>query len=489
MKVKSVERRKFLGGVGRTALGLAGLHGVGAGRALGAAPGAPARAAGPSRRKQQNVVLIVVDDQGYQAGCYGDAVVQTPNLDRLAAEGTRFTHAFCTSASCSASRSVILTGLYNHANGQFGHQHSFHNFHTHRWVRSLPVLLGEAGYRTCSIGKFHVQPREIYHFETYANKGIKGGSRNPVGMAENARKFIERDDPRPFFLYFCTSDPHRAGRGFANERDYPGVKRLTYDPKKIAVPLWLPDYPETRAELAEYYRAISRLDQGLGRLMQALKQTGHWDDTLVVYISDNGPPWPGAKTTLYEPGMRLPLVVRSPGQKKRGVVCHAMVTWADLAPTILDFARAKGPKYPLHGRSFLSVLEERDPSGWDEIYASHTFHEITMYYPMRVIRTRRYKCILNLAHGLPYPFASDLYASATWQGVLRRRDKMFGKRTVQAYIHRPRHELYDLQADPHEVVNLAEDPGHPKALAELQRKLRAWQKRTKDPWIVKYRYE
>ena len=449
-----------------------------------------AEAAGDRPTKRRNVVMMVVDDHGFQAGCYGDRVAVTPHLDALAAAGTRFTHAFCTSASCSASRSVILTGLHNHANGQFGHQHGYNDFATHRWVESLPVLMAQAGYRTCSIGKFHVQPEQVYHFETYANKGIAGGTRNPVAMAENARTFIQHDDPRPFFLYFCTSDPHRARKGFANERDYPGCKKMSFDPRKIPVPPWLPDCPETREELAEYYASICRLDQGLGRLVQVLKDTGHWDDTLVMYLSDNGPPWPGAKTTVYEPGIRLPLVVRSPGQKRRGVVTNAMVTWADLTPAILDFAGAKGPaKYKLHGRSFLPVLDQEKPQGWDTVYASHTFHEITMYYPMRVVRERRYKYILNLAHQLPYPFASDLHECATWQATLRRRATHFGKRTVEAYLHRPRHELYDLEADPHEVVNLAADPRHAATLARLQRKLKTWQKATRDPWMVKYRYE
>jgi N-sulfoglucosamine sulfohydrolase len=166
-----------------------------------------------------------------------------------------------------------------------------------------------------------------------------------------------------------------------------------------------------------------------------------------------------------------------------------MVTWADLMPTILDYAGAEGPDYGLHGRSFLDVLDEDNPAGWDQIFASHTFHEITMYYPMRVIRTRRYKYILNLAHALPFPFASDLYASDTWQGVLKRDDTMFGNRTVDAYLHRPWHELYDLKSDPHELVNLADDPAHAEILSKLQSHLRDWQRRTKDPWIVKYDYE
>jgi len=437
---------------------------------------------------KKNIVMMVSDDQGFQAGCYGNEIIKTPNMDKLAAEGTRFNYAFCTTSSCSASRSVILSGLYNHANGQYGHQHSYHNFHTHRWVKSLPVLLSQAGYRTARIGKYHVQPAEIYQFDT----ALKASSRNPVQMANAVQAFIQENDKhykQPFFVYYCTSDPHRSGRGFAN-RNYPGVKRIKYDPVKIKVPYWLPDNEEVRKELAEYYESISRLDQGIGRMMEVVKETGHWDDTLIIYLSDNGPPFPGAKTTVYEPGIHLPLLVRSPDQKKKGVVTNAMVTWADLAPTVLDYADVDLPeKYKMHGRSFLPVLDETDPEGWDKIFASHTFHEVTMYYPMRVIRTTRYKYILNLANSLPYPFASDLWESPTWQGVLKRGDKMFGPRTVEAYIHQPRHELYDLKADPHEATNLADNPKYADVLRKLQAELKDWQKNTNDPWFVKYKYE
>ncbi|HEY5315312.1 MAG TPA: heparan N-sulfatase, partial [Pirellulales bacterium] len=129
------------------------------------------------------------------------------------------------------------------------------------------------------------------------------------------------------------------------------------------------------------------------------------------------------------------------------------------------------------------------PDGWDEIYASHTFHEVTTYYPMRAIISGRYKYIFNVAHQLPYPFASDLYDSPTWQGVLKRGDSMYGQRSVQAYIQRPRHELYDLQSDPGELKNLAADPQHADLLKKLQTKVRDWQTRTGDPWVSKWVYE
>jgi len=447
----------------------------------------------------RNVVLFVTDDQGRDAGCYGNPVVRTPNLDRLAAEGTRFDYAFCTTASCSASRSVLLTGLQNHANGQYGHQHAYHHFRSFDRIKSLPMLLSAAGYRTARIGKLHVDPPEVYRFD----RELSGNARNAVQMAEQCREVIAAYDPRPFFLYFCPADPHRSGQvaaelpgkpdRFGNRpKGYPGVKEVSYDPKDVIVPPFLPDSPECRAELAQYYQAVTRIDQGLGRLVEILKESGQYNNTLVIYLSDNGIPFPGAKTTLYEPGMRLPCVVRSPEQRRRTVVSSAMINWTDIAPTILDYAGAlgKGSEKPaFHGRSFLGVLDESDPKGWDEVYASHTFHEITMYYPMRVVRGRQYKLIWNIAHGLPYPFASDLWASATWQSGLKRGEKLYGQRTVDAYIHRPAFELYDLKADPHEIRNLADDPGHATVLEDLKAKLRAFQKRTGDPWIVKWEYE
>lgn len=493
MKSNQTSRRDFVKGC--AAAGASMLLGSGA---------MPGRAFA-SKGERPNVVLIVADDHGLDAvGCYGDPVVRTPNLDRLAAEGVRFTHAFCTTASCSASRSVILTGLHNHANGQYGHEHSYHHFISFANVKSLPVLLAEAGYRTARIGKYHVAPEDVYRFES----ALPGDSRSPVQMAENCRDFVAGNDARPFFLYFCTSDPHRGGGRaedlpykpdrFGNRpKGYPGVKEVKYDPKDVVVPAFLPDIPECRAELAQYYQSVSRADQGVGRLIEVLKQTGKYDNTLIIYISDNGIAFPGAKTTLYEPGMRLPCLVRSPYQKRRGLICNAMITWADLAPTILDFAGALSEKAIFHGRSFKSVLGEESPKGLpagsmagsDEIYASHTFHEITMYYPMRVVRGRRYKLIWNIAHGLSYPFASDLWESCTWQATLQSGAKYYGKRSVEAYLHRPKFELYDLQQDPNEVQNLADSPDHANVLAELKAKLKDFQSRTNDPWIIKWQHE
>ncbi len=446
-----------------------------------------------------NVLVLVSDDHGIDAlGCYGNPVIQTPHLDALAADGIRFNRAFCTTASCSASRSVILSGLYNHVNGQYGHAHSFHHFMSFDDFKSLPVQLEEAGYRTARIGKYHVAPESVYKFDV----ALPGNSRNGVEMANNSKKWLSLRTAEPFFLYFCSSDPHRGG-GFAEELPhqpdrfgnkppgevYEGIKEVTYEPEEVIVPPFLPDNAPTRAELAQYYQSVTRMDQGFGAIIDFLKETGQYDNTLIIYISDNGVAFPGAKTNLYEPGMKLPCLVKLPNQQNAGKVTDAMINWTDLAPTILDFAEAEKDEQ-LQGYSFKPVLENPETSVRKQVEASHTFHEITMYYPMRVIHKGRYKLLWNIAHGLEYPFASDLWASKAWQSIADLPpSSKYGKRSKQAYLHRAEFELYDLENDPYEIHNLAENPAYAELLQQMKADLVAFQKETDDPWVYKWTYE
>ncbi|WP_422929474.1 sulfatase family protein [Singulisphaera sp. PoT] len=440
---------------------------------------------------RRNVLLIVADDLGRDLGCYGNAQVKTPRLDQLAGRGVRFDNAFATVASCSASRAVIYSGLYTHTNGQFGHAHPPANLHTHAWVESLPRVLKDRGYRTGIIGKVHVLPPEVYPFDAQPESDDPGGShpRDVVALGKSAERFLDASRDQPFLLVVGFHDPHRSAAGFGNEgKPTKDPAEVIYKPEDVKVPPFLPDSPEVRQELAEYYQAVSRLDRGTGEVLDALKKSGRDDDTLVIFVSDNGIPFPGAKTTLYDAGVRLPLIVASPDQKSRGVTSQAMVSWVDIVPTALEWTKSK-TSYSLPGRSLLPILEQSNPQGWDTVYGSFVFHEITNYYPMRSIRTRRYKYILNLAHALDFPFASDLHDSKTWQGAVRRGDTQYGLRSVEQYVHRPLEELYDLEADPGEFKNVATDPGNAKVLADLRSQLRRWQQETKDPWIIKYRHE
>ena len=449
--------------------------------------------------KRPNIVLIISDDHGTDAlGSYGNPVIKTPHLDRLAESGIRFTNAFGTTASCSPSRSVILTGLQNHANGQYGLSHDFHNFKSLDHIKSLPYYLKEAGYRTVRIGKFHIAPEKAYEFETVLSAGaandMRSIARSPVEMAEACSDVLNAKDDRPFFLYYCTDDPHRGlpfkswpgPNPFGNRAEgYPGAPPLKYDPDSVIVPDFLPDTPAARAELAQYYQSVSRLDNGIGKLVELLKKSGKYANTAIIYLSDNGVAFPGAKTTVYDPGINLPLIVRLPKDKSATHVSKAMVSWTDITPTILDLAGATPEAASFHGRSFKNILgKDKDASGWDEVYASHTFHEVTMYYPLRMVRTSKYKLIWNLAYRQPFPLAWDLRESSTWRSVMQRGMTKYGKRSIDAFFNRPEFELYNLETDGDEIVNLASDPKYQKKLTELQNKILQFQKRTRDPWMA-----
>ncbi len=439
---------------------------------------------------QPNIILVVSDDHGTDAlGCYGNPIVKTPNLDQLADEGVRFVNAYCTSSSCSASRASILTGRFSHGIGHYGHEHDYHHFSTFDTVRSLPQFLEEAGYLTARIGKYHLAPESVYSF----NVVLDCHPRSTIEMAEKCRDILFQ--PKPFFLYLCYDDPHRdfpfrsdpwyAPNSFGNvPGGYPGEEVVVYSPDDVIVPPFLPDTEETRRELAEYYQSVSRIDQGFGRLMDILEEADKVDNTIVIYISDNGIAFAGAKTTTYDPGIRLPCIIKAPEIENKGVVNNAMISWVDLTPTILDFAGLDMDTIYTHGRSFKDILDEENPEGWDEIFASHTFHEVTMYYPMRVYQNRRYKLIWNIAWQLPYPFASDLWASPTWQGVHRREEPYYGKRKVTDYMQRDEFELYDMVNDPDEINNLAGKPEYREKLDIMIEEIKDFQLRTRDPWLI-----
>lgn len=482
---------------------------------------------------EKNIIFIVTDDQSPTLGCYGDPVAISPAVDSLAQDGTLFKRAYATTASCSASRSVILSGLHNHFNGQFGHQHAYHKFASfHNVVAlSLPRVLSNAGYRTGQIGKYHLAPEEVYRFDTY----LKGNARNAKQMASVAKNFITADDEKPFFLYFATSDPHRGGGDDAsypgghkpnffgnlpNKAAYEGVDEVFFDPNKIPVPPFLPDTPESRSELAHYYQSCARIDQGIAELIKILKESDLYDKTLIVFTSDHGMAFAGAKTTVFEAGLHVPFIVRNPYEKKRGIESYAMISHADITPSLVDFAQAldreknqpknfvkadaywknkdyvakdnRGhhPYTSYHGDSWIPILGKKKASHHKTMFASHTFHEITMYYPMRTVWDGKYKLIWNIASGLPYPFASDLWASSTWQAQLEKGDDaLYGYMSVGSYVDRPAFELYNVTENRYEEVNLASNPEYSKILESMKAKLKAFQKATNDPWISKWEYE
>jgi N-sulfoglucosamine sulfohydrolase len=451
--------------------------------------------------KNKNIVLLIADDLGKYVGCYGCKSLSTPHLDQLAADGTRFDMAFASTASCSGSRSTIYTGLHTHENGQYGLNMTRTHFQTWEHIDTIPKLFNEAGYQTGIIGKVHVGNEICYPWEIRE----ESETRDTAWIADRCEAFFAKakGEDRPFHLTVGFVDPHRdvQTRGeFGNHIEQYGdrLKLPEVKAEDVDIPPWISDLPETRQEFVEYYQAISRVDAGVGLIREALRKQGLEDETLFIFTSDNGPPFVNSKTTLYDAGILLPLIIRNPNAKT-GVANPNMVSFIDLLPTMLDWAgldpatKSSTGKIspPRLGHSILPIFESdtvQDASRWqDHIFGSHTFHELQNYWPTRFMRTHRYKYHRNVAWRLDFPFAGDLYASLSFEGIRNQEQKpvMIGNRPLKNYIFRPPEELYDLENDPHELRNLAEQPEQKDRLLEMRQKLSEWQKKTKDLWLYR----
>ncbi|HWA98471.1 MAG TPA: sulfatase, partial [Pirellulales bacterium] len=412
---------------------------------------------------RKNVLLLISDNHTRSdMGCYGHPDIRTPNLDRLAAGGTRFANAFCTVASCGPSRGVIYTGLLTHANGQYTHGHSFHNGVLLPKVKTVFDIVKADGYRTALFGKtsFYQLPG---HYEL--DLIDPQNSRDIPKMAEAAERFIRDCGDRPFLVVLCTHDPQPMLKLPDERRTLKPPPPRSLDPATLHLPSSVPDRPDMREEFAEYCEYVERMDDGFGQALAMLERSGKKDDTLVMFFSDQGAAFPHGYTQ-YEPGVQVPMILHNPQATKRGIVCDALVTLADVTPTVLDWTGVKSP-YPLHGRSLLPIVEQEQTTGWDSVVLSHVMHEVTMYYPMRTLRERRYKLIWNLCYEMPFLNAKEVEDRSPWRLTIEHGDKYIGRREVQKYVWRDPIELYDLQEDPDELVNLADDSRY----ADLRRKM------------------
>ena len=449
---------------------------------------------------KKNILLIIADDLGRDLSIYGHHnTARTPNLEKLASEGTVFKNAFASTASCSGSRSTIYTGLHTHQNGQYGLLRGFnflHYFTTFKVIETHPKIFNELGYLTGINGKLHVGPPKSYPYTVNA----EAGTRDCKLIAERFENFISRaqDEGIPWFETIGYHDPHRDGSrgGWANGPDYPGIEKHVYDPDMLEVPNFLTDIPEVRKELAEYYQAIDRMDQGIGMLMDVLTRKGEMNNTLVVFVSDNGPPFVNSKTTLFDAGVRLPMAIRCPGQKG-GIRNPNLVSFIDLLPTFLDWSgnrsvECTNPRGKQRiGRSLLPVLELEQPhEEWGYVFGSHTFHEPCSYYPTRFLRNHKYKYHRNIAWQMPFPFGADLYGALSFEAMRNfqpdgPKNVKLGHRLIKDYIHRPPEMLFDVENDPNEIHNLASKPEYEKQLLKMRCQLEEWQRETGDQWLFR----
>lgn len=458
---------------------------------IGSAGGPQSTWAAPPHR---DILLIITDNQNwFDLGCYGNKVIQTPHMDRLASEGVRFRQAFATVASCSASRAVIFTGVLTHRNGQYAHTPNEHNQRLRPDITTVFEKLKTLGYRSALIGKQHIAPLEKYPFD-FTTTRIPGDAttravptKDVTGLGKACGEFIASCADHPFFLTLALGDPHPNGTegvAWGVEPEF-GYTPVTYDSATLEVPPFLPDTPMVREQLAGYYQQVSRADHGVGLAIEALKKSGRYDDTLILFLSDHGTSEPGAMGTHYEPGVRAPLIIRKPGGPT-GVLHEALVAFTDITPTLLDWAGVENPAAGTHGRSILPILDDPQAKGWDDVLLSHVAHEIYSYYPMRTLRERRFKLIWNLTWKAEYPLPVDTFNRRLWQSLLKEKATHIGPRTIEAFLNRPKFELYDLESDPWELTNLATQSAHAERLKTMTARLLQRLEETEDPWLRKY---
>ncbi len=418
--------------------------------------------------RRPHIILFLSDDHGVEdSGAYGDRVVRTPNMDRLAAEGMLMTRAFAASPLCSPSRCVLETGLMPFRNGG-------HKFGTpiRRGVRTMPMYFRKLGYHTAHVGKFHHAPNRQFPYDTV------------IRQENRAAAFIAGyTGAKPLLLLVCSHHPHT-----------PWPENTLYDPSKVKLPPNFVDTPETRRQRCQYYMEVTAADRLLGQVLDAVAKRGWTDNALLLYTTDQGANWPFAKWCLYDAGIRVPLIARWPGKIKAASRSDAMVSLVDLLPTFLDAAGAAPPK-GLDGRNFLAVLTGRKKTHRDAIFAAHTGNDnggpgIANHCPMRTVRTATHKYIVNLhpertftTHitGCKPPSPHHLPFWSSW--VAKARTDTRAAAIVHSYMHRPKEELYDLVNDPYEQKNLAGDPACAEVLSALRKRLTLWRKGQNDPTL------
>ncbi|GCL73474.1 sulfatase [Paenibacillus naphthalenovorans] len=413
-----------------------------------------------------NILLMISHDTGRYLGCYGRPV-ETPNLDGLAAQGVLFDNYFCPAPQCSPSRGSVITGRYPHNHGMIGLAHL--GFSIRDGVATLPMELRKEGYQTALIGLSHETIGEPGGTNFSSGKALGyeevisvPGDRAPA-VGERTAAFLRekaKEGGKPFFASVGFFETHR---------DFDEYEHAA-DPREKAVPpAYLPDTPDVRDDFALLHGSAKTLDLGVGRILNALKETGLDENTVVIYTTDHGIAFPRAKGTLFDSGLETALIVSWPKQWAGGRTERQLLCNIDLMPTLLELAGAPLPA-DLDGRSFLPLLEGKEDSVRDHFFCELTWHDL--YHPMRGIRTERYKYIRNFEPGPSVYLPLDIHRSLSGRAV---RDEY--------YVPNVPEELYDLSQDPLETNNLAGDPAFRDILLELRERVERRMRETNDPLL------
>ncbi|MCA9175927.1 MAG: sulfatase-like hydrolase/transferase [Planctomycetales bacterium] len=436
---------------------------------------AGANAAEPAR---PNILWLSCEDISPHLGCYGDAHAKTPILDRLATQGVRYSHAFTTAGVCAPCRSGIISGLYQTS---LGTHHMRCNAVLPPDIKPFPAYLRDAGYYCTNNSK------QDYQFKT--PRGVWDESSGKAHWRNRQRK------DQPFFAVFNFTGCHESG--IAGRAKYESVTKQLRDDERqdaaaLKLPPYYPDTPVVREDWKRNYELITAMDHWAGGLLHQLEEDGLAEQTIVFFWSDHGVGLPRAKRWLYDSGTHIPLIVRIPaelrkreelsGQAEPGAVSHQLVSSVDFGATVLRLAGLAVPDH-MQGQPFLGA-DLPEPRRY--VYGGRDRMD-ERYDIIRMVRNHRFKYLRNYEPlKAYYQYINTAEKGATMRELRRVHEAGQLPAAAEQFFatRKPTEELYDCEADPHELNNLANDPQYQDVLVELRRAHREWSKATKDVGLI-----
>ena len=405
-----------------------------------------------------NIIKIICHDIGKHLGCYGVKSVSTSTIDSLAKEGILFNNAFATSPGCSPSRAAIATGRYPHNTGVLGLAHAHFGWQLDKNIPHIAKYLSKNGYKTMLFGLQHV---------TYQVKSLGFNSIFPERPADevlkNIRKKInEKLSNKPFYAEINFFEPHRPF-------NFGGVK--SFKSKGVFIPKYIPTNTHSKIEFAAMQGAIKKMDESILQIIKILKKKNLYENTVIIFTSDHGIPFPRAKGTLYDSGIETSLILHYPKLKLKNKKFNELISNIDILPTLLDLAKTKKSK-KIQGKSFYNLLYNKKYIENKYIFAEKTYHE--GFDPIRCVRNQDYKLIINFDSDKTIRVPSDIMNGGTYQS-------MIGKLTNV----RERYELYNIKKDKYERKNLANRKKYKKVRQKLIKEIFSWMRSTRDPLLFK----
>jgi len=417
-----------------------------------------------AQNKKPNIVIIMADDlDSHELSCYGGQNIKTTHIDALAEKGLKFNQMIASEAMCIPTRASMFTGLYPVKHGAYqNHKAVKPN------LKSIVHYLNDEGYKVGLTGKDHVtKPKETFPFEI-----IDGFETNCVATSDeyfldSIKNYITKDQ-QPYCLFIMSCNPHAPWTvGDPTE----------FDASKLVLPKHWVDTKLIRTQFTKYLAEVRRLDNQVGDIMQLLKDTNQDENTIVIFLGEQGPQFAGGKWTLFDNGVKSSMIIKWPNEIKMNTETNAIVQYEDLTPTLIEIAGGKAPKN-LDGSSFLKVLKGHGSKHREYAYLIHNNIPEGPPYPMRGVRSEHYKLITNYLYTdkyyIKYMMNPDNPRSS-WNTWMKRAQTDPQAKLLTERIHtRPAIEFYDLQNDPNELNNLATNPKYKKLLDKYEKKLQKW---------------